>query len=323
VAILQSKLRCFRLDTILKSNMIVHIRGRDAVLRSDEQLCRPGTISYQAEYIMRKISGFTLVELLVVIGIIALLISILLPSLGKAREAAASIKCASNMRQIGIAITAYSQASNGNLPPSRLGASNKTFVYGNLFATLVGGKYLPGTLSGSSTVQFGSGTAIFTCPSDAGRGDGTQDITAANASYLPNYNVFINQTLFALNVQGAVKQTNRRPSSNRIALVERRNPAPGVTPTARGVGLQPSVSEGSNWAWQAILDQVGARHGGKGKDARTNVLFLDGHVDAMGYAEVVDAPVRLLAGDTARPDPKGLWGFDWRAEVAFPAVGNY
>src|SRR5262249_9819676 len=67
----------------------------------------------------RPRSGFTLVEMLVVIAIIITLAALLLPSVLKARDAAKSVQCVNNLREIGVAAVRYFDV-NGYYPPYRL-----------------------------------------------------------------------------------------------------------------------------------------------------------------------------------------------------------
>ena len=117
--------------------------------------------------IVSRSGGFTLVELLVVIGIIALLISILLPSLNRARSAASAVKCLSNLRQLGVLAQLYTNDSKGVLPPA--------FSYGKNASNTVGEVTWVSLLALELRVGNGMGgsgglsdevrqRAVFVCP---------------------------------------------------------------------------------------------------------------------------------------------------------------
>ncbi|MGH7213583.1 MAG: type II secretion system protein [Tepidisphaeraceae bacterium] len=125
---------------------------------------------------MRRVTkrGFTLVELLVVIGIIAVLIGILLPALSKARESGNAIKCAANLRSIGQGLSMYA-AQNKQYFPYAYHAQGSVIANGTQgpFAP-AGGKSIAGYIHWTSFI-YGSGKGTvgaeaFICPSMSTQG---------------------------------------------------------------------------------------------------------------------------------------------------------
>lgn len=119
--------------------------------------------------------GFTLVELLVVIGIIALLISILLPALNRARQQAASVACASNLRSIAQVYQLYTTENRGTLLPGDVRATNGgvyTYWYAVLRPYFIKGAGVQtaftGWLADDGTNNMSIG--VYRCPADVTNG---------------------------------------------------------------------------------------------------------------------------------------------------------
>ena len=119
-----------------------------------------------------KSRGFTLIELLVVIAIISILAAILFPVFAKVRENARRIACASNLRQLGVAMTQYAQDSDESLPSATDGNGDAGVGGGWMYYSAFQNPSVFDVTKGS-LYPFIKSAGVYVCPDDSvGRASG-------------------------------------------------------------------------------------------------------------------------------------------------------